>query len=385
MVQLERILKKLALIFFRALTSTLWTHCFQPRLSRILNVVARVEAILRGPALIIFGALASIIPTLYFQRLLSTTWLAVTALLASFFALWGMGVVSLISTLQRKIREGIQIEIYWPLGMRTQRKIILRAPRVGILSDIEWEEQHHVTHTYTNVTPKEWIEAIKNKADQEHLKLKVREISANTNFDQYLIVLNPYGGVYPEADLKDLTTLNRIFAYVENGGTFVNVADVPGFWAYSPLLRRKVHATPPVYAVDRIDNKGIRVIGVRSFQNTPFGVRLGLWVEGKEPPWCWNIEFEEPYKFVDKGKLKMLIDRAVVEKHGGEVTVETIVKTTSEVVNGSNLPLTPLFFANYGQGRFLISLICQSESQNRKMKEILVGLVNSLVKTALAD
>jgi len=338
---------------------------------------------MRRPALIIFGALASIIPSLYFQRLLSTTWLAVTALLALFFALLGMGVFSLIPTLQRKMRKGIRI--YWPLGMWTQRKIIRRAPRVGILTGIEWEEQDHVTHTYTNVTPQEWIEAIKNKADQEHLKLKVRAISANTNLDQYLIVLNPYGGVYPEADLKDLTTLNRIFAYVENGGVFVNVADVPGFWAYSPLLRRKVHATPPVYAVDRIDNKGIRMIGVRSFQCTPFSVRLGLWVVGSDPPWCWNIELEEPYKSIDKGKLKMLIDRAVVEKHDGEVTVETIVKTTSEDVNGSNLPLTPLFFGNYGEGRFLISLICQSECQNRKMKEILVGLVNSLVKTALAD
>ena len=402
MVQLERILKKLALILFRALTSTLWTHCFRPRLSRILNIVARVEAILRGPALIIFGALASIIATLYFQRLLSTTWLAVTALLASFFALWGMGVVALFPTLQRKMRKGKRIPFYLPPVVETQRQITLIAPRVGILRDMEWEEQNHLTHTGTNVTPEEWREAIETKAGEENLNLKVRTLSVKANFAPYLVVLNPYGGVYPETDLKDFTTLNQIFTYVKNGGLFVNVADIPGFWAFNPLLKRKLHATPPIYGVTiseeekkedgfeakegRRRGNEIRVTEVRSFLRTPFVEKLGLRVTNTEGTDCfnWDIEFAAPYDKVAAPKPTMTVHRAVETEFFGEPTVKALVKPRIGTPFGKNTKLTPLFLADFGEGRFLISLIFQSHLGNAGMKEILVEIVNRLVKEALA-
>ena len=401
MAQLGMVVMRLAIIFLGALTSALWTHCFQPRLSRILNIVTRVEAILRGPALIIFGALASIIATLYFQRLLSTTWLAITALLALFFALWGMGVVALIPTLQRKMRKGKRIPFYLPPVMETQRQVTLIAPRVGILCDMEWEEQNHLTHTGTNVTPEEWRKAIETKAGEENLNLKVKMLSVEANFAPYLVVLNPYGGVYPETDLKDFTTLSQIFTYVKNGGLFVNVADIPGFWAFNPLLKRKLHATPPIYGVtiseaekkeDDFEAKEggrrgneIRVTEVRSFLRTPFVEKLGLRVIDTEGMDCfnWNIEFAAPYDKVAASKLTMTVHRAVETEFFGEPTVKALVKPRIEAPFGKNTRLTPLFLADFGEGRFLISLIFQSHPGNAGMKEILVETVNCLVKEAL--
>lgn len=169
MTQLVVVLIRLALIFLRALTGAMWEFYVRPHVFRILNALAQAERSLRGPALIIFGALVSTILALHFQGLLSSPRLVVAALMAVAFAFWGMGVVSSIPALQRKMRKGKRIALYFPSVVQAQRQITLIAPRVGILSDMKWKEQSHLTHTGTDVTPEEWKDAIETKAGEENL------------------------------------------------------------------------------------------------------------------------------------------------------------------------------------------------------------------------
>lgn len=65
-------------------------------------------------------------------------------------------------------------------------------------------------------------------------------------FKQFPVVVNPYGGVYPESDISNLRSLNEIFDYVKNGGTYVNIADIPFYYAYDENLNRAVDTTPLV-------------------------------------------------------------------------------------------------------------------------------------------
>ena len=172
-------------------------------------------------------------------------------------------------------------------------------------------------------------------------------------------------------------TLNKIFDYVNKGGLFVNVADIPGYWAYNLLLKRRLDATPPIYGIDRAPNGQILIIPIRPFELTPFMEKLGLRVLNIEnsPLTNWKVEFEDRFKRMagDVGEIK--VDRATV----AERNVKPIIKPK---VDGQTA-ITPLFVGGYGDGEFLISQIFldnESRPQNNKMKEILTKILIELIR-----
>jgi hypothetical protein len=78
----------------------------------------------------------------------------------------------------------------------------------------------------------------------KHSKIKFSVIGSQTNFKQYPVVINPYGGVYPERDLSALKSLDDIFSYVKSGGVYINIADIPFYYAYDENLNRRIDTTP---------------------------------------------------------------------------------------------------------------------------------------------
>ena len=256
--------------------------------------------------------------------------------------------------------------------------------KIGILKDMDWDAKTTENHSFTDVAPKEWEDEIKEQAKQKNLKVKVKLITTEKNFNKYAVIINPYGGVYPEANLVRGTTREKIFAYVAEGGLFVNVADVPGFWAYSKAIERKRHATPPIEGF----SKG-RIIGQITFKHTPFMVKLGLEVYSTKPLHDkegvplddWNTECEDEFGFLQKGSRKMLVHR--VPKI--ESNVRPVFKTRQAKTDHTpEMEVTPVFIEFYGTGRFLISLVCQSENDpsysNGQMKGLLADLIVSMLK-----
>lgn len=73
---------------------------------------------------------------------------------------------------------------------------------------------------------------------------RVDKVAFPRQLRHYPVVINPYGGVYPEDDLTNLSTLNEIFSFVRNGGIFINVADIPFYYAYDKNLLRRIDTTP---------------------------------------------------------------------------------------------------------------------------------------------
>lgn len=98
------------------------------------------------------------------------------------------------------------------------------------------------------------------------IKARIRYINAETQFDSVVAVLNPYGEVYPEVDVKENISIQKIFSYVKNGGLFINVADVPLYYAYNSMLRRFVDTTEPVVTSAQEQHGAFEVGFTRFFQ-----------------------------------------------------------------------------------------------------------------------
>jgi len=243
---------------------------------------------------------------------------------------------------------------------------------IGIFNDMGWDQKRPYHHfaTGTSVTIQDWKDQLIKDAGKNGVKVKVVFISSKKDFYRYSAILNPYGGVYPEEDLASTVILNKIFDYVSKGGTFVNVADVPGFWAYSLKFERKLAAGTPIRTVK--EDSGSRSIS--SFflvALAPFVQRLWLNVNPHEKE--ENVQWKDPVRNgTERFKediQNLRIDRvAVVERN-----VEPIL-VLSDAKGDEESELTPLFFAAYDKGKFLISLIYHDSRENpnnQKIKEIL--------------
>jgi len=132
------------------------------------------------------------------------------------------------------------------------------------------------------------------------------------------------------------------------------------------LLKRRLDTTPPIYGVDRTPDGKILIIPVRPFELTPFMEKLGLRVFNTEgtPLFSWDMGFEEKFDMRMEEIKKINVHRVVVV----ERNVDPIVKPKKS----NDKCFTPLFLVNYGEGKFLLSLIFENYSQNSGIKKWLL-------------
>ena len=235
-----------------------------------------------------------------------------------------------------------------------------------------WDEKRPYRQfaTGTNITIEDWRDQLTKDAEKNRVKVKVSFVSSKESFYRYSAILNPYGGVYPEEDLAGAVILSKVFDYVSKGGTFVNVADVPGYWAYSLKLERKSVAGPPIRTVKE-DSGLLSISSIVPVAFAPFVQKLWLSVNPheKEENILWKNPVRNGTERFQQDIRSLRIDRiAVVERNVEPVVVLADVKGT----DGSEL--TPIFFAGYDNGNFLISLVYQDSEENpnnQKIKEIL--------------
>ncbi|MCK4735181.1 MAG: hypothetical protein KAT65_22200 [Methanophagales archaeon] len=204
------------------------------------------------------------------------------------------------------------------------RKIRKKKLKIGILSDIPHYEKD--CWVKTNISSNDWEDELK-KCGAKNTEL----ITVLDNFDKYTAILNPYGGLYPERDLSNYETLNKILNYVKEGGFFINVADIPGYFAcplVKPWHKIEIALRNAPYAYKFIPNlSGLLrpVEKVPFFGDTPFTEKLGLRMHNTEPSYLFSrdVEFEddlnkgiisEKMKDIFKTAVYSLSEKAVVTK-----------------------------------------------------------------------
>jgi len=231
--------------------------------------------------------------------------------------------------------------------------------KLGILNDMEWDVKNREIYAGSDVPPTDW-----KKAFEAFPKVNIELIDVTKSFDRYVAILNPYGGVYPEIDLKKLATLNKILDFVREGGVFINVADVPSYYAYNRNLGRKIDNTSPIYVIENNQLKSLR-----PFELTPLIKELGLRVFNMDE----SPQFQDLGQFTEL-KVKVVSKRvAVVESN-----LEPCIPAKSISTNLGSIETSALFTVKYAEGDFLFSLIWINDKSH--IQEAKNAIKNAIVK-----
>ncbi|MDB5161461.1 MAG: hypothetical protein JWO96_841 [Candidatus Saccharibacteria bacterium] len=179
--------------------------------------IKKLYHVIKELSLLFAGALLGIVATLYNQ----TAWAYRNYLifLSIILILIGVGLL-----------EWLKSAVYWIIRKMNARlrRICIYAPYVINENNSSWIDGD--------------LEAICNILNQKNIRHKVSK--TERSFKAYAIIVNPFGGNYPEKDFSQLTSLNNIFEYVKHGGTYINIADIPFYYAYDENLKRSIDTTP---------------------------------------------------------------------------------------------------------------------------------------------
>lgn len=294
---------------------------------------------------------------------------------------------------------------------RILRSIREKRPVIAIIGDLPWISDRPETRTHIwawcKMDPAEWQRAITKDAKQVGIRVKVKHIRImrpHVRFflDRYSAILNPYGSAYPEVNIKDLPVLHTILNYVLHGGLFVNVADIPFYWAYDPqrvvfydLVKYSHQYIPTKY---RSDGSGFcleagHILSFGPFPDTPFLSEVKVNMintedsEGRPP--CCDLSTKDD-SLNTKRLSQVAVNRAAVVDRPSQYKsaaplhrgrVESIVEEIGE----EGQAVTPLCYVNFGKGRFLISLaFLDSHIQREQAKEQICRLLRELILKSIS-
>jgi hypothetical protein len=245
--------------------------------------------------------------------------------------------------------------------------------KIGILNDMKWDLNNKEIFAWSDVSPDEWKNVIGKLAEEQKVSVKVDLIDVHKKFDSYAAILNPYGGVYPELDLNNLSTLEKIVNYVREGALFINVADIPSYWAYNQDLHRKLDIASTVYGVSTT-TAGLQIIATKPFDLGPLMKKLGLRVLGIKPK---DIQLTATTKTLPIIKSERI---AIVESN-----VTSCIPTWKQLYNdGNTYDFSALFFVKLGEGEFLFSLIwINARYHNQQAKEAIRDAICNLAMEKL--
>src|SRR5207253_962547 len=106
---------------------------------------------------------------------------------------------------------GLGIVARWDKESKTRNRWRKDRLKVGILNDMNWEAGGKGVAVGTDVSPEEWKIQIESIAQELSIGVNVEYIdNKRTDFDTFVAILNPYGEVYPELNVRTLSSLRRI-------------------------------------------------------------------------------------------------------------------------------------------------------------------------------
>lgn len=310
---------------------------------------------LRSIALVLFGVIPGFIPLVVSQPwAVSVPALLAMSLIMIVCLLFGVGV----------LQDRCHLHV-----LRKRRK---QPFRIGILSDMGEFMPGAEYYVWTDVGLDAWKTAIERTAEALDVEIEAVFLRVTDHFDRYAAILNPFGGAYPEVDLSSLKTLDNILRYVREGGLFVNVADIPTYWAYSPLLKRRIDNTPSTdIPINR--NGKIVVIPFRPFGRTPLMKELGL--EGVNTETIGKIQ-QRLDSIMPSAQGVFTASRVVIL----ESNVETCIPPVElKVGSAGSRQASSIVRVKYGDGHFLLSLAwmtdqSQTDATKRLLRDALAKL-----------
>ncbi len=289
----------------------------------------------------------------------------------------------------------LQEKVISPI-LRTWRK---RFPVIAIISDLPWSsEKRTFAWAWSEMTAEQWKVKLVEEARRQKIKTKVSLIKVNKTrvrffIERYNVIINPYGSVYPETNIKGLSVWNTISSYVLNGGVMVNLADIPFYYAYDEskeisyeLIKPTDHFIPTEYEqvgnVLKLRSGTLRPIS--TFSNTPFLSETHVQVfnteQGNAPMTC-VLELKEKEHAINVDKIEdVAVNRAFLVREANGDTGSSNIRSIVEEIRIGSQSLTPLCYIYFGNGHFLISLLfLEYAAQPHNVKTMVTKLMASLI------
>jgi len=227
----------------------------------------------------------------------------------------------------------------WEQLVLFKRKNFCWHKKVGIIFSAPKLPSSAIPRVWTNVAPECWGALIKEAAKAENKRIRIKLINAKSSFSSFHVIINPYGGNFPEINFNEYTVYNKLLDYIKKGGFFVNVADIPTYFSFNILLGKLVDRTPAVYDVyGRF---------TRNFRQTPLLEELSLsalMIEREKSIY----KLDDRYFANQKKDISLRLSRGVI--------IENNIDSVTLPIKIDSYEVSPLFFCNYGNGICLISM-----------------------------
>ncbi|MBL8015339.1 MAG: hypothetical protein JNK26_04090 [Candidatus Doudnabacteria bacterium] len=257
-------------------------------------------------------------------------------------------------------------------ALKTRRKS--KTVRVGIFNDIPWTENEDTNHSWNNIKPEVWKSVfLENYLNNGHVIVDM--VNTGSNLYEYDILVNPYGGLYKDSNLDKRPVLNKILDYVKEGGLYINVSDTPFYYTFREELGYRVES--------RI--QGVYLGHPFPGQITPLTSELNFYC-------TQHLHGEISESFTDDYKYLELHEKPKIKMFRFAPVTGTGIKSIYEPVIRDGKEYSSLFFARYGDGSFLISLLpfylteetnINGEYQARWLKLIATLATSRLAKAKL--
>jgi HEPN domain-containing protein len=105
----------------------------------------------------------------------------------------------------------------------------------GYVDEQDPSEKPCSKYAYTEFKIEDWERRLSQITASGKSRFQIEQIPVSKIGNEYAIVLNPFGEIYPEKDTKKRFVFNHLKDYIENGGVLVNVAGFPFFYAWDVM------------------------------------------------------------------------------------------------------------------------------------------------------
>lgn len=122
------------------------------------------------------------------------------------------------------------------------------------------EEKVCSKYPFTNEAKDFWKNKILSQSTETE-RFEIIETNITNISEEFAIVINPFGEIYPEINLKSKIAFNVIKNFIEEGGIYVNTAGFPFFYAWNVVEGKDYPLSEETIFMPNIEiNKGVPII-----------------------------------------------------------------------------------------------------------------------------
>lgn len=139
-------------------------------------------------------------------------------------------------------------------------------PRIGIMNGFVKSDRNEVRciSGYTQFSPEDWRNRFEGRINVDR-RYFTELIPAKKIGNEYAVIINPFGELYPEEDLFTRKTFQAIKKFIQEGGIFVHAGGFPFYYSWDTTSGRR-NPTSRDQQLFALDTSGKRPLIVQAYE-----------------------------------------------------------------------------------------------------------------------